>query len=59
MKEKISILKAEILAFLPENHDQLEQFRIQFLGKKGKIQDLFADFKDVAPELRKIGRAHV
>jgi phenylalanyl-tRNA synthetase alpha chain len=53
VKEKISILNAEILAFLPENHDQLELFRIQFLGKKGKIQDLFADFKDVAPELRK------
>ncbi len=53
MKEKISILKDEILAFIPKNQDQLEQFRIQFLGKKGKIQDLFADFKDVAPDLRK------
>jgi phenylalanyl-tRNA synthetase alpha chain len=53
VKEKISILKDEILAFIPKNQDQLEQFRIQFLGKKGKIQDLFADFKDVAPDLRK------
>ena len=41
------------LLLCQENQEQLEQFRIQFLGKKGKIQDLFADFKDVAPELRK------
>ncbi len=53
MKEKIAVLNAEILAFVPQNQEQLEEFRIQFLGKKGKIQDLFADFKNVAPELRK------
>ncbi|MFZ4400157.1 MAG: phenylalanine--tRNA ligase subunit alpha [Bacteroidales bacterium] len=53
MKEKIAALNAEILAFIPENSDQLEEFRIQYLGKKGRIQDLFADFKTLAPELRK------
>ncbi len=53
MKEKIATLNAEILTFVPQNKEELEQFRIQFLGKKGKIQDLFADFKNLAPELRK------
>ena len=53
MKEKIALLNAEILAFEPENLEQLEAFRIQYLGKKGSIQDLFADFKNVAPEMRK------
>jgi len=53
VKEKIAVLNAEILAFIPNNPEQLEEFRIQFLGKKGRIQELFADFKIVAPEMRK------
>jgi phenylalanyl-tRNA synthetase alpha chain len=53
VKEKIAALNAEILAFIPINSEQLEAFRIQYLGKKGRIQDLFADFKNLAPELRK------
>jgi phenylalanyl-tRNA synthetase alpha chain len=53
MKEKISRLLAEIAIFEPENADQLETFRIQYLGKKGIIPALFADFKQIAPEERK------
>jgi len=37
--------------------EQLEDFRIQFLSKKGKIQSLFADFKNVAKEEKpKVGQ---
>jgi len=53
MKEIIAALNKEILSFTPSSADELEQFRILYLGKKGKIQDLFADFKNVAPEERK------
>ncbi|MFA8300460.1 MAG: phenylalanine--tRNA ligase subunit alpha [Hyphomicrobiales bacterium] len=53
MKEKVSELLREIEAFKPENKDQLEDFRLKFLSKKGIIQDLFTQFKNVAPEDRK------
>jgi len=43
----------EIDSFIPEQKEHLEQFRIKYLGKKGIIQDLFADFKNVVPEIRK------
>ncbi len=43
----------EIDSFIPEQKEHLEQFRIKYLGKKGIIQDLFADFKTVVPEIRK------
>ena len=53
MKEKISRLMHEIDSFIPEQKEHLEHFRIKYLGKKGIIQDLFADFKTVVPEIRK------
>ena len=43
----------EIDSFIPEQKEHLEQFRIKYLGKKGIIQDLFTDFKNVVPEIRK------
>ncbi len=53
MKEKIAHLNAEINDFVAETQEHLEQFRIKYLGKKGVLQDLFTDFKTLAPELRK------
>ncbi len=53
MKEKIAHLNAEINDFVAETQENLEQFRIKYLGKKGVLQDLFTDFKTLAPELRK------
>ena len=53
MKEKIAHLNAEINAFVANNKEQLEQFRIKKKKKKGVLQDLFTDFKTLAPELRK------
>ena len=53
MQEKIKELIGEIENFKAESEEQLEQFRIRFLGKKGVLAELFADFKTVAPQLRK------
>lgn len=37
----------------PLNLDELEQFRIKFLGSKGALKELFAGFKDVPNERKK------
>lgn len=39
--------------FIPENKNQLEEFRIRFLGKKGVLADLFANMKNIPAEERK------
>ncbi|MCK9401059.1 MAG: phenylalanine--tRNA ligase subunit alpha [Bacteroidales bacterium] len=49
---------AEIGQFSTQNAEELEQFRIKFLSKKGLIPDLFEDFKNVPPEQRReVGQA--
>jgi len=45
MKTKIEELLSEVEAFKAEGKEQLEDFRIQLLGSKGKIKALFADKK--------------
>ncbi len=53
MKDRIENLLNEIEAFTASGKEQVEEFRIKILSKKGKITELFDDFKTVAPELRK------
>ena len=53
MKEKINQYLAEIEMFTAKSKDELEQFRIKYSGKKGILNDLFADFKNVAAEERR------
>ena len=53
MKDKIQSLLEEIKAFKAENNEQLENFRIKFLSKKGIITGLFTEFKNVPKEHRK------
>jgi phenylalanyl-tRNA synthetase alpha chain len=53
MKEKIKNLFEKIEQFKIENEAQAEQFRIAFLSKKGELNDLFADFKNVVNEDKK------
>jgi len=50
MQAKIDQYTAEINNFSPANTDELETFRIKFLGTKGIIKDLFEQFKTVGPE---------
>ena len=53
MKEKIEQILNDVKSFQAESKEALEEFRITYLSKKGVIPALFADFKTVAPELRK------
>lgn len=50
MKDKIKDLQEKIQAFHVESQEQLEQFRLDFLSKKGQLQALFEDFKTVPKE---------
>jgi phenylalanyl-tRNA synthetase alpha chain len=53
LSEKIIGLIEEVNAFTPANAAQLEEFRIRFLGKKGVLNDLFEEFKNVEPAQKK------
>lgn len=51
--ENIDQLIEEAKAFTPSSKEDLEHYRLRFLGKKGVLTDLFAKMKEVAPEQRK------
>jgi phenylalanyl-tRNA synthetase alpha chain len=53
MKEKIEKIQQDIEQFSSLVADEIEQFRIKFLSKKGEIQGLFADFRNVPNEQKK------
>jgi phenylalanyl-tRNA synthetase alpha chain len=53
MVEKIQRVAQEIEAAPLTNAAELEQFRIAYIGRKGRIAELFDDMKQVAPELRR------
>ena len=53
MKHKIEEYLKKVQEFHADNLEQLENFRIEYLSKKGKIPALFADFRNVTPEERK------
>lgn len=54
MKQKIDLYSSEINNFQPANADELETFRIRFLGTKGLIKDLFEEFKTVSSEDKRV-----
>lgn len=49
----IERIKSEIENFKIENHEELEQFRLQFLSKKSELQTLLGQIKEVVAEERK------
>ncbi|MFW5793086.1 MAG: phenylalanine--tRNA ligase subunit alpha [Bacteroidota bacterium] len=53
MKEKIDQALKEVKEASPQNTSELEQFRIDFLGKKGIINKLFEEFKKLPPPEKK------
>ncbi len=53
MLDKVKELIGEVSNFNATSKDEIESFRIKFLGKKGLLNDLFAEFKNVAPAERK------
>ncbi|MDQ8053470.1 MAG: phenylalanine--tRNA ligase subunit alpha [Pedobacter sp.] len=54
LQDQITQLTAEINAFTTTSADELEQFRIRFLGSKGLIKDIFEQFKSVSPEEKRV-----
>ncbi len=53
MIEKIETLINEAKSFKTSSKEELEAFRIKFLGKKGLLNELFAEFKNVPGEQKK------
>ena len=52
----IDNIKKEIVtvaSFTADNIDAVETFRIKYLGKKGILNDFFAEFKNVPNEQKK------
>lgn len=54
MQNKLDQYTTEINAFHPANAEELETFRIRFLGTKGLIKDLFEEFKTVSSEEKRV-----
>ncbi|MGB0897018.1 MAG: phenylalanine--tRNA ligase subunit alpha [Flavobacteriaceae bacterium] len=53
MIDKIKELIGEAEAFSGQSKEEVEHFRIKYLGKKGLLNDLFAEFKNVANDQKK------
>ena len=54
MKDQIDKIINEAEQFVITTIDQLESYKIRFLVKKGLVNQLFIDFKDLASEEKKI-----
>ena len=53
MIDKIKEYIGEAQAFSTQNKEELEAFRIKFLGSKGLLKDFFAEFKNVPNDQKK------
>jgi phenylalanyl-tRNA synthetase alpha chain len=53
MRDKIEKLLEDVEEFAANSKEQLEEYRIKWLSRKGEITVLFDDFKTVAPELKR------
>ncbi len=57
MFQNIEKILEEVRQFSAESRDEIEQFRIRYLGKKGVLTDLFNNFKQVpAEQKREVGQ---
>ena len=58
MLDKVNKLIEEVKSFTADSKEEVEQFRIKFLGSKGILKELFKEFKTVDNSLKKdIGQA--
>ncbi|MGO3706303.1 MAG: phenylalanine--tRNA ligase subunit alpha [Mesonia hippocampi] len=53
MIDKIKNHIADVERFVSDNMEEIEQFRIKYLGKKGILNEFFTAFKDVPNETKK------
>ncbi len=57
MEEKVKALQHEVESFLVKSKEDLENFRLKFISKKGSLSALFDDLKSALPEeKRKLGK---
>ncbi len=54
MQEKINQYIADVEAFMTETSQEVENFRIKYLGRKGLLNDLFEEFKTVSNEQKRV-----
>ena len=58
MIELLNTLRAEVDGVAFDGPESVETFRVAWLGRKGRMKDLLAQFKDVpGPEKREVGQA--
>ena len=53
MLDKVKELIGDVKAFKATSKEEVEVFRIKYLGSKGLLKDLFAEFKNVDAAMRK------
>ena len=51
MKELIEGMMADVAGAQFEGPEAVEAFRVEYLGRKGKIKDLMSSFKEVPGDL--------
>ncbi len=54
MQEKINQYLAEVDAFAAQASQEVENFRIKYLGRKGLLNDLFEEFKTISNDQKKV-----
>ncbi|SIP99227.1 phenylalanine--tRNA ligase subunit alpha [Maribacter ulvicola] len=53
MIDKIKVEISEVASFTADNIEAVEAFRIKYLGKKGILNDFFAEFKNIPNDQKK------
>ena len=53
MLEKVNKLVKKVNGFTPNSEEELNNFRIKYLGKKGSLNNLFSAFKEVPSNQKK------
>ena len=53
MLEKVNELVEKVNVFTPNSEEEINSFRIEYLGKKGLLNDLFSAFKEVPSDQKK------
>lgn len=57
MLDKLQNINKEISSLVIENKEELEKFRLKYLSKKGILNSLFQEFKNVPPAIkREVGK---
>jgi phenylalanyl-tRNA synthetase alpha chain len=53
MKDRIKSLLEEVETYVAAKKEDAEEFRLKYLSRKGRITELFDEFKSVSPEMKR------